>query len=109
MKVSKVVIIVAKLLCLTNNAQAYDVTTGGYFAENGIFEWTNKEGKNEMKLNPRNPLLPTIIVVVVMGIITFVKIATQATFPTTYFIIWIVVSIILIGLTAWSWLRNKKK
>jgi hypothetical protein len=26
----------------------------------------------------------------------------------TYFIIWIVVSVILIGITIWSWLRNKK-
>jgi lipopolysaccharide export LptBFGC system permease protein LptF len=62
-----------------------------------------------MKLNTRIPLIPTIIVVVVMGIITFVKIATKATFPTSYFIIWILVSVILIGITVWSWLRNKKK
>ena len=61
-----------------------------------------------MKLSLRIPL--TLTVVVVMGIITFIKIMTKAgAFPTAYFIIWIVVSVILIGITVWSWLRNKKK
>ena len=61
-----------------------------------------------MKPSLRIPL--TLTVVVVMGIITVIKIMTKAgAFPTTYFIIWIVVSVILIGSTVWSWLRNKKK
>jgi hypothetical protein len=60
-----------------------------------------------MKLSPRIPL--TLTVIVVMGIIAFIKIMTKATFPTAYFIIWIIVSVILIGITIWSWLRNKKK
>ena len=62
-----------------------------------------------MKLSLRIPLTLTIIVVVT-GIIAFIKLMTKATpFPTSYFIIWIAVSVILIGITVWSWLRNKKK
>lgn len=62
-----------------------------------------------MKLSLRIPLILTIIVVVT-GIIAFIKIMTKAgPFPISYFIIWIVVSVILIGITVWSWLRNKKK
>ena len=60
-----------------------------------------------MKLSLRIAL--TLTIIVVMGIITFIKIMTKASFPTSYFIIWIVVSVILIGITVWSWLRNKKK
>ncbi len=62
-----------------------------------------------MKLSLRIPLTLTIIVVVT-GIIAFIKIAMKAgAFPTVSFFIWLVVSIILIGITIWSWLRNKKK
>jgi hypothetical protein len=62
-----------------------------------------------MKLPLRIPLTLTIVVVVT-GIIAFIKISKNAgPFPTSYFIIWIVVSVILIGITVWSWLRNKKK
>ena len=62
-----------------------------------------------MKLSLRIPLTLTIIVVVT-GIIAFIKIMTKAgPFPTSYFSIWIVVSVILIGITVWAWLRNKKK
>ncbi len=62
-----------------------------------------------MKLSLRIPLILTIIVVVT-GLIAFIKIMTKAgPFPTFYFITWIVVSVILIGITVWSWLRNKKK
>ena len=50
------------------------------------------------------------ILVVVTGIIAFIKIAGKAgAFPTTHFLIWLVVSIILVGITIWSWQRNKKK
>ena len=62
-----------------------------------------------MKLSLRIPLTLTIIVVVT-GIIAFIKIAMKAgAFPTVPFIIWLVGSLILIGITIWSWLRNKKK
>jgi hypothetical protein len=65
--------------------------------------------ENKMKLSLRVPLILTIIVVVT-GIIAFIKIAGKAgAFPTTYFIIWLVASIILVGITIWSWQRNKKK
>jgi hypothetical protein len=61
-----------------------------------------------MKQSLRIPL--TLTVIVVIGIILVIKIVTNPdSFPMTYFIIWIVVSIILIGITVWSWLRNKKK
>ena len=65
--------------------------------------------ENKMKLSLRIPLTLTVIVVVT-GIIAFIKISKNAgPFPTTYFIIWIVGSLILFGITVWSWLRNKQK
>jgi hypothetical protein len=64
---------------------------------------------NKMKLSLRIPLILTIIVVIT-GIVAFIKISSKAgPFPTTYFIIWIVVSVILIGITVWSWKRNTPK
>ncbi len=55
-----------------------------------------------MKLSLRIPLTLTIIVVVT-GIIVFIKIMVKAgPFPTSYFIIWIVGSVVLIGITVWS-------
>lgn len=63
----------------------------------------------KMKLSLRIPLTLTIIVVVT-GIIAFIRINSKNnTFPTSYFIIWIVASVILIGITVWSWMQNKKK
>jgi hypothetical protein len=65
--------------------------------------------EKKMKLSLRIPLTLTVIVVVT-GIIAFIKISKNAgPFPTTYLIIWLVVSVILIGITIWSWLRNKQK
>ena len=62
-----------------------------------------------MRLSLRIPLI-LAIVIVVTGIIAFIRISAKTgSIPTTYFIIWIVVSVILIGITIWSWLRNKKK
>ena len=62
-----------------------------------------------MKLSLRIPLTLTIIVVVT-GIIAFIRISTRAgPFPTSYFIIWLIGSVILIGITIWSWLRNGRK
>jgi hypothetical protein len=60
-----------------------------------------------MKLSLRIAL--TLTVIVVMGILTIIKIMTQASFPTAYLIIWIVVSVILIGITVRTWLQTKKK
>lgn len=49
------------------------------------------------------------IILIVTGIIAFIHISrTSGTIPTSYIIIWIVVSIILVGITTWSWLRAKK-
>ena len=63
----------------------------------------------KMKLSLRIPLTLTAIVVLT-GIIAFLRIkAKTGLIPTTYFIIWVVVSVILIIITIWSWLRNKKK
>jgi hypothetical protein len=60
-----------------------------------------------MRLSLRIPLTLAIIVVVT-GIIAIVKISTRGgTIPTTYLVAWIVVSIILIGITPWSWLRGR--
>jgi hypothetical protein len=69
----------------------------------------DQQGKgNKMKPSLRIPLSLTVIVV--MGIITFIKIMTKTgAFPTAYFIIWIVMSVILIGINIWYWLRNKQK
>jgi hypothetical protein len=62
-----------------------------------------------MKLSLRIPLILTIVVVVT-GLIAFIKIMIKAgPFPTSYFIIWVIVSVILIGITVWSWLRGRKK
>jgi hypothetical protein len=62
-----------------------------------------------MRLSLRIPLTLTIIVVVT-GIIAFARRGIKASpFPTSYLIIWIVVSALLIGITAWSWLRTKKQ
>jgi hypothetical protein len=62
-----------------------------------------------MKLSLRIPLTLTIIVVVT-GIIAFIRISAKGgTFPMVYFIAWLVASIILVGITFWSWQQNKKK
>jgi hypothetical protein len=70
----------------------------------------DRSGKEQkLKLSLRIPLILTIIVVVT-GIIAFIKIATRAgTYPTFYFIIWIVATVILAGIMVWSWQRGKKK
>jgi len=62
-----------------------------------------------VKLSLRIPLILTIIVDVT-GFIAYIKIAVRGgAFSTVYFVAWIVVSLILVGITIWSWLRNKKK
>jgi hypothetical protein len=61
-----------------------------------------------MKLSLRIPLVLTIVVVVT-GIIAFVRIMSKAgPFPTTYFIIWVIVSVILVGITIRSFARNRR-
>lgn len=60
-----------------------------------------------MRLSIRIPLGLTIAVVLI-GIIAFIKInSNTGAIPMTPFIIWIVASVILIGITVWSWLGFK--
>jgi hypothetical protein len=62
-----------------------------------------------MKPVIRIPLTVTIIVVVT-GILAFIKIGSKPEpFPIAYFIGWIVASAILIGITYWSWRRNREE
>jgi hypothetical protein len=63
----------------------------------------------KMKLSLRIPLTLTVIVVMT-GIIAFISRTVRGVpLPTSYIIIWIVASVILIGITIWSWLRNREK
>ena len=60
-----------------------------------------------MRLSIRIPLGLTIAVVVI-GIVAFTKISLQTgALPVTPFIIWLIASIILIGITVWSALGFK--
>ncbi len=60
-----------------------------------------------MRLSLRIPLTLTIIIVVT-GIIAIAKISAKGgSIPTTYLVLWIIVSILLIGITVLSWLRNR--
>ncbi|MHB9031768.1 MAG: hypothetical protein ACYC6L_01845 [Anaerolineae bacterium] len=62
-----------------------------------------------LPLSIRIPLGLTIAVVIT-GIIAFIKVTSRTgALPTTYFIIWLIVSVSLIGITTWSWLRGRKK
>jgi len=62
-----------------------------------------------MKLSLRIPLTLTVIIVMT-GIVVLIKQSVKGTFfPLSYFIIWGIVSVIFIGITFWSWQRNKKK
>jgi predicted tellurium resistance membrane protein TerC len=69
-----------------------------------------RQGKERrMKPSLRIPLTLTVIVVMT-GVIVFIKRTVRGvSFPPSYFVIWIIVSAVLIGITVWSWLRNKKK
>ncbi len=63
---------------------------------------------NLMKLSIRIPLGLTIAVVLI-GIVVFTKISSQTgALPMTPFILWIIASIILIGITIWSALGAKR-
>ncbi len=88
---------------MPNHAQ--DVKPGVYLTKTTFHEWKAKE--NIVKLSLRIAL--TLTVIVVMGIFTIIKIMTQASFPTAYLIIWIVLSAILIGITVRTWLQTRKK
>ena len=62
-----------------------------------------------MRLSIRIPMGLTIADVII-GIVVFTKISPQTgALPITPFIVWILSCVILIGITVWSWLRNKKK
>jgi len=61
-----------------------------------------------MKLSVQIAL--TLAVIVIMGIFAFIKVATKiGANPIIYVIIWLVVSIVLSGMTIRTWLQNKKK
>ena len=60
-----------------------------------------------MRLSIRIPLGLSIAVVAI-GIVVFTKISSQTgALPMTPFIIWLIASIILIGITVWSALGSK--
>ncbi len=60
-----------------------------------------------MRLSIRIPLGLTIAVLLI-GIVAFSKISSQTgTIPMTPFIIWVIASVILIGITIWSVLGFK--
>ncbi len=60
-----------------------------------------------MRLSIRIPLGLTIAVIVI-GIVAFTKISSQTgALPMTPFIIWLIASVILIGITVWSALGFK--
>lgn len=62
-----------------------------------------------MKLSLRIPLTLTIIVIVT-GIIAFIKRAANVKpFSASSFAIWLVISLILVGITIWSWRRNQQE
>ena len=60
-----------------------------------------------MKLSLRIPLTLTMIVFMT-GVITLIKHAARGeVYPTTYLVVWIVGSVVLGGISFWSWQRNK--
>ena len=62
-----------------------------------------------MRLSIRIPMGLTIADII-LGIAVFTKTRSQTgALPITPFIVWIISCVILIGITLWSWLRNKKK
>jgi hypothetical protein len=62
-----------------------------------------------MSLSIRIPLGLTIAVILI-GIVVFTKIRSQTgVFPMTPFILWMIASVILIGITIWSWRRTRGK
>jgi hypothetical protein len=63
-----------------------------------------------MKLTPAVRIPATVtLIVVVTGIIAFQRIARRSgQFPMQYFIAWIIVSVVLIGFSIWSWRRSKR-
>jgi hypothetical protein len=62
-----------------------------------------------MKTSPRI-LLGLTWAVVITGIAILASRAVRGMpIPTSYLLIWIVVSVILGGTSLWAWLRNRKK
>ena len=60
-----------------------------------------------MRLSVRIPLGLTIAVIII-GMVVFTKISSQTgTLPMTPFILWVIVSVILIAITIWSVLGFK--
>jgi hypothetical protein len=66
------------------------------------------EEQKKMKLSLRIPLTLTMIVFMT-GIITMLNHAMRGKpYPTSFLIIWIVGSVVLSGITFFSWQRDKK-
>ncbi len=63
-----------------------------------------------MKMKPAVRIPATItLIVVVAGILAFQRIArSSGQLPMQYFIAWIIVSVVLIGFSIWSWRRSKR-
>jgi hypothetical protein len=63
-----------------------------------------------MKMKPAVRIPATLtLIVVVTGILAFKRIAIRSgQLPMTYFIAWIIVSVVLIGFSIWSWRRSKR-
>jgi|WetSurMetagenome_2_1015567.scaffolds.fasta_scaffold494747_2 hypothetical protein len=63
-----------------------------------------------MKLEPSVRIPATLtLIVVVTGIIAFQRIARRSgQLPMQYFIAWIIVSVVLIGFSIWSWRRSRR-
>lgn len=62
-----------------------------------------------MKLSLKIPLAVTYVVVLT-GIVIFVSRGIRGKpFSTSSLIIWLVASVILAGISLWSWLRSGKK
>ncbi len=63
-----------------------------------------------MKMTPAVRIPATVtLIVVVTGILAFKRIAIRSgQLPMAYFIAWIIVSVVLIGFSIWSWSRSKR-
>jgi len=62
-----------------------------------------------MKLSLRIPLIITMIIFMTGVAMIINRGARSVPLPTNFFAIWLVPSIIMIGITVWSWLHFKDK
>jgi hypothetical protein len=63
-----------------------------------------------MRMKPAVRIPATLtLIAVVAGILAFKRIAIRSgQLPMTYFIAWIIVCVVLIGFSIWSWRRSKR-